>query len=474
MDIIKFLGWYDRKKSSESSSPNASNPTGSKTTPADSNPHGINNSVDNAELIRIKTELMGQLSALHNAAIVSETDLEGNITFANDTFCRVAKYSREELIGRNHRILKSGHQPDEIFVQMWKTISKGKVFSGEVKNKAKDGSYYWVVATITPILDLETGKPVKYVSVRFEITRQKEQEETLERQHQEIQNLYERLQDAQVVLEERLVEKTSELEESVNYATRIQGAVVPTLEHLRQNIPEPFEVAVLYLPKDKVSGDFYWVGQRKNRTILAVGDGTGHGVPGAFLSILGISALHKLLEDRGVVDPAHLLDEMDSEIRLMLRQNEQEFYGTAIQDSIEMAVCGITAGKNDVTFSAAMRKSYMVSDGNCFEVSADRRPVGGTLYGDAPFNLTTLHFKPKDTLYLFSDGFMSQLDDATESGGRNKKFGAKAFREMLTEAWHLTNIDDQIDFFSQTLNRWMGASSAQSDDILVLALRCKI
>lgn len=118
------------------------------------------------------------LSALNKSALVSITDLAGNITYANDKFVEVSKYSREELLGKNHRILKSGDQPDSLFADLWSTVCSGKTWRGEIKNKAKDGTWYWVDTTISPILSAE-HKPVGYFSVRFLITEKKYIQEEL-------------------------------------------------------------------------------------------------------------------------------------------------------------------------------------------------------------------------------------------------------------------------------------------------------
>ncbi|HSE56807.1 MAG TPA: PAS domain-containing protein [Candidatus Paceibacterota bacterium] len=116
------------------------------------------------------------LDALSKIALISEDDLEGTITFANDKFVEIAKYKREEIMGQNHRILKSGYHPPEFFKEMWATISSGRVWHGEVKNMAKDGTYYWVDSVIAPVTGDE-GRPVSYLSVRFPITERKELEE---------------------------------------------------------------------------------------------------------------------------------------------------------------------------------------------------------------------------------------------------------------------------------------------------------
>lgn len=131
-----------------------------------------------AEMRKTQLELRGQIGALNNAGIVAETDLRGNVTFVNDAFCELSKYAREELIKKNHRMLKSGFHPDEYFIELWENISKGKVWKGKFKNRASDGTFYWVISTITPVLGFD-GKPVKYIGVSFEMTAIVSQEEQL-------------------------------------------------------------------------------------------------------------------------------------------------------------------------------------------------------------------------------------------------------------------------------------------------------
>jgi PAS domain S-box-containing protein len=150
-------------------------------------------------LARSQRELEDIKFALDVSTIVAITDREGTITWVNDRFCEISKYAREELIGQNHRIINSGHHPREFFKEMWATIGRGHVWKGDIKNRAKDGSYYWVATTIVPFVD-DHQKPYQYLAIRHEITERKLAEEALAKAHKALVDANKRLLEEQAKL----------------------------------------------------------------------------------------------------------------------------------------------------------------------------------------------------------------------------------------------------------------------------------
>ncbi|MCS7084665.1 MAG: serine/threonine-protein phosphatase [Bacteroidia bacterium] len=309
------------------------------------------------------------------------------------------------------------------------------------------------------------GKPAKYISIRADITEQIELERQLSDALKSQTKLNAELSAAKELLEAAMDETQNELKDSIAYAERIQQALMPSAATFAERLPKNFECFVLYFPKERIGGDFYWIGSWKNKTIVAVGDGTGHGVPGAFMSIVGIGALTKLVEDRGIIEPSSILEILDEEIRRSLNQTGSP---DDIQDSLEMTVCCFQEGKNVVSLSSAMRQVLHFHDGELLEINGDRRPVGGTLHGQSPFSSRQITLQAGDCLYLFSDGFFSQLGgDETPA----KTMGRKRFKEIVSSIAPL-DMNTQKEALIRHFNDWKGEVRKQTDDVVVIGVRC--
>ena len=206
---------------------------------------------------QIFNNFLPHLQKNHPHPIVVETNLEGEIIDANVDFLKISKYSKDEIIGQNMRIMKSGRVPGGVFQQLWNALRRGESWRGELENRCKDYDTYWIDCFICPIFN-GNGEAVKYWSVAFDITDQVKQR-----------------------LESEA--KSKDIMESIRYAKRIQKTILPDKAAMDEVFDDYF---VLFKPKDIVSGDFYWFNKTINKAFLAVVDCTGHGVPGAFMSLI--------------------------------------------------------------------------------------------------------------------------------------------------------------------------------------------
>jgi serine phosphatase RsbU (regulator of sigma subunit) len=319
---------------------------------------------------------------------------------------------------------------------------------------------------MTPLVPKNGSPDIHYIAVGFDVTARRRQEQNLERIMQEEHYFVTQLEAANAALEREVEEKIYEIQESIDIAQGIQQAMLPTMAEISELLPRGYEVAMLYIPRDLVSGDFYYVGRNRNATILALGDGTGHGVPGAFISMLGIEALAKMVEERRISDPGSILTQVDEELVQTLNQKSQR---GSIQDSIDMAVLSFQQDGKVVQLSSAMQRSFFFTRNGLEEHPGTRRPVGGTLYNrELPFENVDLHFQPGDTLYLMSDGYQSQFGGAQK---QPKQLGRRMLREQLMLIHTFDELADQVEELRTFLKDWRGNAHPQTDDISVLILR---
>jgi serine phosphatase RsbU (regulator of sigma subunit) len=255
-----------------------------------------------------------------------------------------------------------------------------------------------------------------------------------------------------------LENKNQDITESIQYAKRIQEAILPPRDVFKHLFPQHF---LVYMPRDIVSGDFYYYTQQGDDHFLAVVDCTGHGVPGAFMSLIGYNSLNQTINNLGVTDTSEILSVLNTTIQSTLQQE-----GGSNKDGMDLSLLRINPQKRIVQFSGAMRPVLWWHQYELHEVRGSRHSIGGdSLSGEVPvFEEKTLRIEPGDTIYLFSDGVTDQF-----GGPEGRKFSMRRLRDLLIRNMHKT-MPDQEQLLQRTLREWMG-NQQQTDDILIMGLR---
>jgi len=270
---------------------------------------------------------------------------------------------------------------------------------------------------------------------------------------------------AEILEQSRIIEeKNKDLTDSIVYARRIQQSILPSLENVNKAFPESF---IYYQPKDIVSGDFYFFLTVEDRHWIACADCTGHGVPGAFMSMLGNTLLNEIIKLRNVQTPGKALDELDLGIRNALRQDRKE---DSALDGMDIALMVYDPSVNTLEYAGAMRPLIMFRKyGETYEMKdykADRESIGGKGTDQKPaFQTHRIQLQPGDTFYTMTDGYVDQF-----GGDRGRKYMGKRFKRLLEEILSQP-LARQEKALSDEMTAWMGDAYDQVDDILVIGLR---
>jgi PAS domain S-box-containing protein len=431
---------------------------------------------DNTEKMKIRNDLIKSekkyKSVIDTMQLgLLEVDKNDRIMTANESFCRILEYdSVEDLIGKPAFETLLDEEQQRIMKEQMEMRQEGISNAYEIKvKKAKEG-YAWMLISGAPLFD-QYNNVIGSVGVHLDITYQKRIAIELE-EKKAMQNLMEWQEKAMEHLEEKVLERTSEvvkqkeiiehknkeITNSINYALRIQQALLPEKKELCKTLTDCF---ILYRPKDIVSGDFYYFSRHENKSCyLAAADSTGHGVPGGFMSMLGSEKLNDAVQKGG--EPGDILAILNRSIKNSLRHTETE---RTILDGFDIALCHIDMEKRMIRYAGAHRPIWIVRKGGTVveEIKATKFAIGGWTDEQQTFQTHEIRLNEGDAFYLFTDGYADQF------GSLNKRLMTKKFREILLSI-NDRSMADQERHLEKFLNDWQGEEE-QTDDILVIGVR---
>jgi serine phosphatase RsbU (regulator of sigma subunit) len=261
----------------------------------------------------------------------------------------------------------------------------------------------------------------------------------------------------EIIKQKEIVEvKQKEIVSSIYYASRIQNALLTSENYFKTRLKDFF---ILYKPKDIVSGDFYWALEHKGIFYLIVADCTGHGVPGAFMSLLNISVLNELIIERGILQPDVILNETRKEIIRSLNPEG----GDESKDGMDCILCAIDFKNNKMQYAGANNFFYLLRNNEIIISGTDKMPVGFT-HDQKPFTVHELELQKNDQLYLVTDGYADQF-----GGPKGKKFKYKQLQQSILDKSDLT-MKDQKRFLDTEFEKWRG-DLEQVDDVCIVGMK---
>lgn len=380
-----------------------------------------------------EAELASHTEILNQSALVSISDLKGNIIHANELFCKVSKYSMDEILYKPHNIIRHPDTPSHVFKEMWNTIGGGNVWKGEIQNKAKDGSDYWVIATIAPVLG-PNGKPIKYISIRYDITKQKEAEEEL-------------------ILAKKKIDL--ELLENIEYAKHIHSSFLSNNESV--NLDD--DSFLIYKAQKIISGDFYKIERKENKLMVVIGDSTGHGISASYISIIAMHILSRVAK-YCCENPGKLLKMINQELYRITRFNKEK----QLTESADMIACCINKDSMQMSYASARMRAFIIRNDQLILLEKDKCSIGATSTEDFSITNRIVPIQKGDCIYIASDGLSDQI-----GGDRNKCIGSKCIREIIQKLSGLP-MSEQKTIIENELMKWQG-DNEQTDDVTVFGVR---
>jgi PAS domain S-box-containing protein len=419
-----------------------------------------------------------RLLAQFSTDIISTLSPEGIYTYSSPACKTILGYEPDDLIGTLAYNLIHPDDIEKIGILHMKMLADREktIFSYRIRNKA--GKYIWLETTSQVITNPETGEIDEIIVVSRDISERIELEKKVKVEMEKVR------EELELMVEERtkllslangalrdevnkrtevtrlMTLKNKEITDSIHYARHIQKAVLPKAEKFYNMFPQSF---ILSKAKDIVNGDFLWFHEKGDKQVIILSDCSGHGVPGAFMSIIGNDLLDTIIACEGETNPSQILQKLEERLITALKNG-----GSAeeVKDGMDLGICVIDKTKNELAYAGAYRPLFMRNvKGDFSEVAGNPFSIGGGTMGrKKEFKVTTLTLEKGTTFYLSSDGYYSQF-----GGPQGKKFMKSKFRQTLTEI-SAEPIEEQKDSLLKTLADWQG-SNEQVDDILVVGFR---
>ena len=402
------------------------------------------------ESIQVSIKLHGDISNLMSTmdknVITSETDNEGIITYVSQAFCNISGYAKEELLGKPHSMIRHPDMPKNTFKDMWKTLNDNRTWEGEVKNICKDRTFYWVYSIISPKCSKSCGS-CGYTAVSYDITNKKE------------------VQDLTANLEVKIEERTADLivakkeielahkhtRDSIEYASLIQGAVISQEKEIQPFFKDSF---IYWMPKDTVGGDIWLFNElrHEDECLLMFIDCTGHGVPGAFVTMIVKAIEREIVSNLKKhpefdISPAIIMAHFNKTMKVLLKQTSKDSKSNAGWDG---GIIYYNKRTQILKFAGAETPLFYIDENQEFKtIKGNRYSVGYKKCSmDYEYKETILKVQEGMKFYCTTDGFLDQ-----NGGGKDFPFGKKRFGNIIKEN-HTKNMDNQKEIFIDTMKEY--------------------
>ncbi len=394
------------------------------------------------------------LAASNTENVIYIFNPEGKLLWFNESFSSQLGMSYKEYKNQGKEIdIKDISSFPDIKNVVDKVLTKKESFTYEAEIIQNDEKM-WFQTTLTPI---QQENDLKYImAIDTDITRLKNYELKIKEQ----QDDFEKQKDIAIQRRKEVELQQREITDSLNYAKRIQRAILPTSKSISRFFPESF---VLFIPRDIVSGDFYWFHRIEDKYIYIVVDCTGHGVPGAFMSIIGTYLLNNIIIQNNETRPAEILKQLNRKLKIALKNTDPS---SQTNDGMDVALVVVDKAKDTLSFAGALRPLFLFQNGKFIEQKGDKIPITSAIAGNtmANFNEFTYEINDGDSFYLFSDGIVDQF-----GGKNNKKFLTKRLKQVLFDA-QMYNMEEQKRIIQKSILTWKG-DNTQIDDILLVGVK---